>query len=92
MIRSLLNFLAFNAFVLLLPLFCFAAWRWGSSDEQWLMKVASCALGPFCAAIWYILLSRPALGRKPGYAMPFLIIVLGYAGIISLLKFRIVGF
>jgi len=92
MIRSLMNFLTFNAFVLLLPVACLAAWGWGSPDEKWLMRVAFCALSPFCAAIWYILLSRPVFGRKPGYAMPFLIIVLGYAGIIFLLKFRMVGF
>jgi hypothetical protein len=92
MIRSLLNFLAFNLFVLLLPLFCVAAWGWGSPDEQWLMKVAFCVLGPFCAAIWYILLSRPLLGRRPRTSVALLAIVLGYAGIIFLLKFRMAGF
>jgi len=69
-----------------------AAWLWGSTDEKWLMRVAFCALSPFCAAIWYILLSRPLLGRRPRTSVAFLAIVLGYAGIIFLLKFRMVGF
>jgi hypothetical protein len=92
MIRGFLNLLALNAFILLLPLFCLAAWLWGSSDERWLMRVAFCALSPFCAAIWYILLSRPVFGRKPGYAMPFLIIVLGYVVVVLMLKLRMLTF
>ncbi len=54
MIRGLMNFLVFNAFVLLLPVACFAAWGWGSADERWLMKVAICVLGPFCLDFWYL--------------------------------------
>jgi len=92
MIRSLLNFLVFNAFIMLLPIFCLLAWGWGSPDEKWLMRVAFCTLSPFCAAIWYILLSRPVFGRKPGYAMPFLIIVLGYVVVVLMLKLRMLTF
>jgi hypothetical protein len=44
---GLMNFLAFNAFVLLLPVCCIAAWIAGSTEERWLMRVAFCALGPF---------------------------------------------
>lgn len=92
MIRSLMNFLAFNAFVLLLPVACFAAWGWGSSDEKWLMKVALCALGPFCADLWYLILSHLVFGRKSSYFVQFLIFVLGYAGVFFLLKSGTVRF
>ena len=36
MIRSLINFVVLVGFTLTLPLFCIAAWGWGSKDEQWL--------------------------------------------------------
>jgi hypothetical protein len=92
MIRSLMNFLAFNAFVLLLPVACFAAWGWGSTDERWLMKVCFCVLGPFCADFWYIILFNLVLRRRSSYLMQFMIFVLGYAGIFLLLKSHMVAF
>lgn len=88
MIRGIGNFLATAAFVLLLPFFCFAAWRWGSPDEQWLMKAAFCALSPLCVAMWYGLIS----GRRFSYAVQVLLILLGYAGIVWLLKERVIVF
>jgi hypothetical protein len=36
LIRSLINFVVLVGFTLTLPLFCIAAWGWGSKDEQWL--------------------------------------------------------
>ena len=92
MIRGFLNFLAFNAFVLLLPLLFFAAWRWGSPDEQWLMKVAFCVLSPFCAVLWYILLSHLVFRRRSSYLVQFVILVAGYAGIFLLLRSRVIAF
>ncbi len=92
MIRGFLNFLAFNAFVLSLPLLCVAAWRWGSPDEQWLMKVAFCALSPFCAVLWYILLCHLVLRRSSSYFVQFVILVAGYAGIFLLLRSRMIAF
>jgi hypothetical protein len=91
MIRSLMTFLAFNAFVLLLPVACFAAWGWGSPDEKWLMKVVFCALAPFCADLWYIILSG-VFGRKPSWFAQFLIFVLGYGLIVLMLKSGMVRF
>ena len=87
MLRALMNSIVFAGFVLLLPLFGAMAWFAGSSDERLLMKAAACALGPFCVAIWVIILRR-----KPGFLVPFLVIVIGYAGIFLLLKFRLVTF
>jgi hypothetical protein len=55
------------------------------------MRIAFCALGPFCADLWYIILSG-ALGRRPSWLVQFLIFVLGYAGIVLLLKSRMVTF
>ncbi len=92
MIRSLMNFLAFNAFVLLLPLACFAAWGWGSSDEKFLMKAAFCVLSPFCADLWYILLSHLVFRRRSSYLMQALIIIGGYAVIALLLKEGMIAF
>ncbi|PYT65321.1 MAG: hypothetical protein DMG39_29510 [Acidobacteria bacterium] len=92
MIRSLMNFLAFNAFVLLLPVDCFAAWGWGSPDEKWLMKAAVCALGPLCAALWYIVLSHLVFRRRSSYLVQFLIILGGYGAIACLIRERIIRF
>ena len=92
MIRALLNFFVFNAFVLLLPLFCFSAWRWGSPDEQWLMKVAFCALSPFCAVFWYILLFHFVFRRRSSYFVQFVIFVFGYVGVFLLLRTGVIGF
>lgn len=88
MIRGIRNFLATAAFVLLLPLFCFAAWRWGSPDEQWLMKSAFCVLSPLTLAMWYGLIS----GRRFSYAVQVLFILCGYVGIAWLLKERVISF
>ncbi len=87
MIRGLVNSIAFAGFTLLLPVFGFMAWGWGSSDEKFLMKAAFCALGPFCMAMWVIILRR-----KPGFLVPILVIVLSYAGIALLLKERVIAF
>jgi hypothetical protein len=92
MIRSLMNFLAFNASVLLLPVACFAAWGWGSPDEKWLMKVAFCALSPFCIDFWYLIVTHLVLRRQSSYLMQALIIIGGYAGIVLLIKSGIVSF
>ncbi|MGO9516004.1 MAG: hypothetical protein ACLPND_03075 [Candidatus Korobacteraceae bacterium] len=87
MIRGLMNSIVFAGFTLLLPVFGFMAWGWGSSDEKFLMKAVFCALGPFCMAMWVIILRG-----KPGFFVPFLVIVMGYVGIFFLLKFRLVTF
>ena len=87
MIRGLLNSIVFAGFVLLLPVFGLMAWFAGSADEKFLMKAATCALGPLCMAMWVILIRR-----RPGFFVPFLVIVMGYVGIFFLLKFRVVTF
>jgi hypothetical protein len=92
MIRDFLNFLAVAAFTLLLPLFCLGAWLWGSADERWMMKVAFCVLSPFCAVMWYILLSHLVLRRRSSYLVQFLIFVLGYAGVFLLLRSGVIAF
>jgi glucan phosphoethanolaminetransferase (alkaline phosphatase superfamily) len=92
MIRSLLNFLAFNAFIMLLPIFCLLAWGWGSPDEKWLMRVAFCALSPFCAVMWYFLLSYFVFHRKASYLALFMVLVGGYAGIFMLLRSGVIAF
>jgi ABC-type branched-subunit amino acid transport system permease subunit len=92
MIRGILNFLATAAFTLLLPFFGIGAWLWGSPDERILMKICFCVLAPFCAVLWYILLSHLVLRRKSSYLAQFAIFVLGYAGIFFLLKERIISF
>jgi hypothetical protein len=92
MIRSLINFVVMVGFTLTLPLFCFAAWGWGSADERWLMKVCFCVLGPFCLDLWYLILSNLVLRRRASYVLQFMIFVLGYSGIFLLLKSRMVAF
>jgi hypothetical protein len=81
MIRSLINLGVLVGFTLTLPFLCVAAWGWGSADEKWLMKVAFCVLGLFCADLWYILLSHLVFRRRSSYLAQFLIFVLGYAGV-----------
>ncbi len=92
MIRGISNFLVVVAFVLLLPFFCLAAWQWGSPDDRWLMKVAFCVLGPFCAVLWYIVLSHLVFRRKSSYLVQFVIFVLGYAGIFLLIRSGVLAF
>lgn len=87
MLRGLMNSIVFAGFVLLLPLFGAMAWFAGSSDEKFLMKAATCALGPFCMAMWVIILRR-----KPGFLVPFLVIVMGYGLIVLLLRIRVIVF
>jgi len=88
MLRSLLNFIAGVGFTLLLPVFCLAAWLWGSEDERWLMKVSFCVLSPLCAALWYAIVSR----KHFSYLVQGLIIVGGYVGVVWLVKERIITF
>jgi hypothetical protein len=88
MIRGIANFLAVAAFVLLLPFFCLAALKWGSPDERWLMKVCFCVFSPLTLAMWYGLIS----GRRFSYAVQIALILCGYAGIMWLLKERVIGF
>jgi hypothetical protein len=88
MIRGIASNFAVAAFVLLLPFFSFAAWRWGSPDEQWLLKAAFYALSPLCAAMWYGLIS----GRRFSYLVQILLIVLGYVGVYWRIKVRTVTF
>jgi hypothetical protein len=91
-IRSFINFVVLLGFTLMLPFFCIAAWGWESEDEKWLMKVAFCVLSPFCADLWYILLSHLVFRRRSSYLMQFVIFVLAYAGIFLLLKSGMVTF
>lgn len=84
MIRSFVNFMLLVGFTLMLPLFCGAAWLWGSRDEKWLMRVAFCVLSPFCAVMWYIVASHLVLHRKSSYLIQFLVFV-GMAGVVFLL-------
>ncbi len=92
MIRSLMNFLAFNVFVLLLPVFGFMAWGWGSNDEKFLLKVGFCLLSPLCACLWYVLIFSLVFRRPASYLTLFLILVFGYAGIVLMLKSRVIAF
>jgi hypothetical protein len=92
MIRSLTNLVVVIGFTLMLPFLCAAAWGWGSADEKSLMKVAFCALGPFCADFWYIIVSHLVFRRRSSYLVQFMIFVLGYSGIFLLLKSRMVAF
>lgn len=92
MLRAILVFLGLNAFILLMPILATAAWFRGSDDERWLMAVVSCALGPLCGALWYVLLSRPVFNRRPTIAMIFLILISGYAGIFLLLRSGVIAF
>ena len=81
MIRGLMNSIAFAGFVLLLPLFDLMAWVAGSSDEKFLMKAATCEVGPFCLSMWVILIRR-----KGGFLLPFAVIIGGYMVIFFLIK------
>jgi hypothetical protein len=92
MIRSLTNFVVMIGFTLLLPLFCFAAWGWGSFDEKWLMKVCFCVLGPFCFDFWYLIVRHIVLRKDSSYLVQFMIFVLGYSGVYFLLKSGMVRF
>lgn len=92
MIRSFINFVVLVGFTLLLPFFCVAAWQWGSEDERLLMKIAFCVLAPFCAVLWYIILSHLVFHRRSSYLVQFMILVLGYAGIVLLIKSGMVAF
>jgi len=92
MIRNLINFVVLLGFTLMLPLFCAAAWLWGSEDEKWLMKILFCVLSPFCTVLWYVIIWHLVLRRKSSHFVPFLIFVLGYAGVLSLLKSGMVRF
>jgi hypothetical protein len=56
------------------------------------MKVAFCVLSPFCACLWYILLSHLPFRRRSSYLMQFLILVLGYAGVFWLLRNGVITF
>jgi hypothetical protein len=75
-----------------MPFFCAAAWFWGSGDEQWLMKVAFCALGPFYLDFWSLIFQHIVLRKDSSYLVQFLIFVIGYAGVFFLLKSGIVRF
>lgn len=92
MIRSLINFVVLVGFTLTLPFFCGAAWLWGSTDERLLMKIAFCILAPFCADLWCLILSHLVFGRRSSYLVQFFIFVLGYAGIVLLIKSGAVRF
>jgi hypothetical protein len=92
MIRGLMNFFVFAGSTLLLPVFGFMAWGWGSSDEKFLMKATFCALGPFCADLWYLIVTHLFLRRQSSYLMQALIIFGGYAGIALLLRERVIVF
>jgi hypothetical protein len=92
MIRSLTNFVVMVGFTLMLPVFGFMAWGWGSADERWLMKVCFCVLSPFCLDFWYLILSNLVLRRRASYLMQFMIFVLGYSGVFLLLKSGMVAF
>jgi hypothetical protein len=91
-IRSFTNFVLLVGFTLMLPLFCGAAWLWGSADERLLMKIAFCALSPLCACVWYVLISRLVFYRPASYLVQFLIVIFGYCMIVVLIKSRMVTF
>lgn len=73
LIRNAVSFIAFVAFIMLLPLFCFAAWHWGSADEVWLMKVLGCVLSPFTAVFYYIIASHLLLRRRSSYLLQLVV-------------------
>jgi len=81
LIRSAGIFVLLVSFTAVLPFFCFAAWRWGSPDEVWLMKVAGCVLSPFCAVMWYIVPSRLLLRRRSSYFIQLLVFCLTACGV-----------
>jgi hypothetical protein len=92
MLRWLRDAILFAGFTLLLPVFCIAAWLWGSADERMLMKIAFCVLSPLCACMWYVLISIFVFRRRSSYLVQFLIAISGYALIVLLLKSRMVTF
>lgn len=55
MLKWLLNLLAINAFILLMPLLLIASVFWGSEDEQWLMRIAFWVTFPFTVWMWYLI-------------------------------------
>lgn len=75
LIRGTGNFVVLVVFTLVLPFFCVAAWRWGSADEVWLMKVAGCILTPFCTTLWYIIASHLLLRRKSSFVIQLLVFI-----------------
>ncbi len=81
LIRGIGNFVLLVAFTLLLPLFCFAAWRWGSPDEIWLMKVLTSVLSPFSAVLWYIIASHALFRRRSSFVVQFSIFCLSAFGV-----------
>ena len=81
LIRGIGNLVVLVAFTMLLPLFCGAAWLWGSPDEVWLMKVACCVLSPFCAVMWYIIASHVVLRRRSSYFIQFLVFCVTACGV-----------
>ena len=92
LIQSAVNFVVLIGLTLLLPLFCMAAWRWGSPDEVWLMKVLCCVVSPFTAVCYYIVTSHLLLRRRSSYFIQFLVfigttvlvILILQAGVVSL--------
>ena len=56
------------------------------------MKVAFCALRPFCLEFWYLISRHIVLRKDSSYLVQFLIFVIGYAGVFFLLKSGIVRF
>lgn len=79
--RSAVNFLALVVLTLFLPLFCLAAWRWGSADEVSLMKVLGCVLSPFCTTMWYIVASHLLLHRRSSYFVQFVVFCVTIYGV-----------
>ena len=92
MIRSFVNFVVLVGFTLALPLFCVAAFGWGSADDKSVMKVLFCVLAPFCADLWYLVLWHLVLRRESSYLVQFVIFVGGYAGIFLILASGMVRF
>jgi hypothetical protein len=95
MLRNFPNFIAVSIFTLLLPVFCLAAYWWGSRDERLLMKIAFCALLPLCAAMWFVVVSRIFLRKRSlmlSWFIQICIIIAGYIGIAFLLKSGLVTF
>ena len=81
LIRGIGDFVVLFAFTLLLPLFCTAAWLWGSLDERWLMRVLGCVLSPFCAVLWYIIVSHLLLRRRSSYVIQFMVFCMTAYGV-----------
>lgn len=49
---ALLTFLGVNVVIFLWPVFMLAAVRWGSADEQWLVRTWSPFVLPFTCLLW----------------------------------------